>query len=75
VATVEEFLRRVKDRAEFRAQEGRSLSDAQREKLVEMAEEITTILRETEPRADQKAVLDELTKYERLTARLQGVKI
>ena len=75
VATVEEFLRRVKDRAEFRAQEGRSLSDAQREKLAQMAEEITSILRETEPKADPRAVLNELAKYERLNARLQGVKI
>jgi len=64
VATVEEFLGRVKDRAAFRAEEGRSLSDAQRQKLAQMGEEITSILRETEPKADEKAVLSELARLQ-----------
>lgn len=63
-ATVEEFLGRVKNRAEFRAQEGRTLSDPQRERLAKMAEEITAILREMEPKADEQDVLRELAKFE-----------
>lgn len=64
VATVEEFIERVKDRKSFREHEGRTLSDATRERLAKMAEEISVILRETQPMADEKDVLAELAKYE-----------
>lgn len=62
-ATVEEFLTRVKDRKSFRAHEGRSLSDGVRTRLAKMATEIEVILRETEPRADERDVLNELAKF------------
>lgn len=71
-ATVEEFLGRVKNRQEFRAQEGRNLSDPQRERLAKMAEEITSILRETEPKADEKAVLSELAKFEQFKFKIRA---
>jgi HK97 family phage prohead protease len=62
-ATVEEFLTRVKDRKSFRAHEGRTLSDGVRTRLAKMATEIEVILRETEPRADERDVLNELAKF------------
>ena len=63
-ATVEEFLTRVKDRKSFRAHEGRTLSDGVRTRLAKMATEIEVILRETEPRADERDVLNELIKFQ-----------
>jgi len=69
-ATVEEFLTRVKDRKSFRAHEGRTLSDGVRTRLAKMATEIEVILRETEPRADERDVLNELAKYLEAEARL-----
>lgn len=70
-ATIEEFAQRVKDRKSFREQEGRTLSDATRERLAKMASEIESILRETLPLADETAVLAELSKFEHLKF-LQG---
>ena len=62
-ATVEEFLTRVKDRKSFRAHEGRTLSDGVRTRLAKMATEIDSILRETEPRAEERDVLNEYAKF------------
>lgn len=62
-ATVEEFLGRVKDRKNFREHEGRTLSEGVRARLAKMNEEISVILRETEPKADEKDVLNELAKF------------
>ncbi len=74
-ATLEEWLARVKDRKNFREHEGRTLSESTRERLAKMAEEISAILVETAPRADEKAVLFELTKFMRSEAQLKGVQI
>uniref|UniRef100_A0A6H1ZF37 Putative peptidase n=1 Tax=viral metagenome TaxID=1070528 RepID=A0A6H1ZF37_9ZZZZ len=72
-ATLEEFMARVMDRKTFREQEGRTLSDLQRERLAKMATEIGTILGETQPRAEQGAVLGEISKFMRFEAQLRGV--
>lgn len=64
-STVEEFLARVKDRKTFRAEEGRTLSEATRGRLQKMVSEIEAILQETEPRASQADVLSELARYEK----------
>lgn len=63
-STVEEFLERVRDRKNFRAEEGRTLSEATRCRLQKMVTEIGSILEETAPRAEQAAVLNELAKFE-----------
>jgi phage head maturation protease len=62
-ATVEEFLARVQDRKQAREHDGRTLSAANRQRLAKMLEEITGILRETEPKADEGAVRSELAKF------------
>lgn len=62
-ATVEEFLARVSDRKAARAHEGRTLSEAQRQRLAKMQSEIGRILSETEPKADDQAVRDQLAKF------------
>jgi HK97 family phage prohead protease len=64
-STVEEFLLRVKDRKNFREAEGRTLSDLTRGRLQKMIEEISDILAETAPMADQADVLNELAKFEK----------
>ncbi|RPJ38659.1 MAG: hypothetical protein EHM35_03995, partial [Planctomycetaceae bacterium] len=74
-STLEEFLARVKDRKNFREQEGRTLSESTRGRLAKMVEEISAVLAETEPKADQGAVLFELTKFMRTEAQLKGVQI
>lgn len=63
VATIEEFATRVMDRKNFREQEGRTLSEATRERLAKMTSEIEAILRETQPMADEKDVLNEVSKF------------
>jgi len=62
-ATIEEFAARVMDRKNFREQEGRTLSEATRERLAKMTSEIEAILRETQPMADEKDVLNEVSKF------------
>ena len=71
-ATVEEFLTRVKDRKSFRAHEGRNLSEGVRTRLAKMAEEISVILRETEPKAAEKDVLNEYAKYLEFESKLRA---
>jgi HK97 family phage prohead protease len=63
VATIEEFEARVMDRKSFREHEGRTLSEATRERLAKMAEEISVILAETEPKADEMDVRNEIAKF------------
>lgn len=75
VATIEEFTARVKDRKDFREAEGRTLSEATRKRLAEMATEIEAILHETQPMADETAVLQEMSKFMRFEAQIQGVQI
>lgn len=62
-ATVEEFLGRVKARQAAREIEGRTLSEAQRQRLAKMQAEIADILRETEPKADETEVRNEVAKF------------
>ncbi len=61
--TIEEFVARVKDRKQWREQEGRTLSELVRGRLAKMAAEIEVILRETEPRAETSAVVSEYIKF------------
>lgn len=72
-ATIEEYLTRVQDRKTAREAENRTLSEGNRQRLAKMAEEITAILHETESKADEKAVLSELTKFMRFEAHTRGV--
>jgi HK97 family phage prohead protease len=64
-STVEEFLARVKDRKNFRESEGRTLSDLTRGRLAKMVEEISSILKETQPLADVNDVLSEMARFEK----------
>lgn len=64
-STVEEFLARVKDRKNFRAEEGRTLAEGTRGRLAKMAAEIEAILAETAPRADVSDVLHEIARFEK----------
>ncbi len=72
-STVEEFLARVQDRKNFRESEGRTLSELTRGRLAKMVSEIETVLAETQPMADENDVLNEIAKFERMNAQLQGV--
>jgi len=69
-ATVEEYLARVKDRKDFREQEGRTLSEGTRGRLAKMVEEISAVLAATEPKADEMAVLNEYAKFLELESNL-----
>ncbi len=62
-STIEEYLERVRDRKNFRANEGRNLSDATRGRLQKMVSEIDSILRETAPMADVTVVQNEYAKF------------
>lgn len=70
-SAIEEYLERVRDRKNFRANEGRNLSEATRGRLQKMVSEIDSILRETMPMADERSVLNEIAKFERLKSQLQ----
>jgi len=73
-STVEEFLTRVKDRKNFRADEGRSLSEQTRGRLQKMASEIEAILAETAPKADMADVINELAKFEKFNLTYRGAR-
>lgn len=75
VATIEEFSARVMDRKAFRESEGRTLSEATRERLAKMATEIEAVLADTQPMADEKDVLNEISKFLFNQSQLRGVKI
>lgn len=79
VSTVADYIERVKERAEFRAKEGRVLSGANRSRikaLVESLQEVTAdleqLLMDTEPKADPAVVLGLFAEYQRLEAQLLG---
>jgi HK97 family phage prohead protease len=72
VATIEEFALRVKDRASFRAGEGRTLSEDTRTRLAKMISELDVVLRETEPKADERDVLSEFARYLQFESKLRG---
>jgi HK97 family phage prohead protease len=74
-STVEEFLTRVKDRKNFRENEGRTLSETTRGRLQKMVSEIESILAETAPMANEADVLYELAKFESIKSKIQGVSI
>lgn len=61
--TLQEFVMRVQDRKAARELEGRTLSGPVRGQLAKMVTDIETILRETEPKADPKAVASEYVKF------------
>jgi len=73
-STVEEFLARVKDRKNFRADEGRSLSEQTRGRLQKMASEIEAILAETAPKANEADVISELAKFEKFNLTYRGAR-
>lgn len=75
VATIEEFAARVMDRKSFREQDGRTLSEATRERLAKMVSEIEAVLAETAPKANEMDVLSEVSKFMRIEAQLKGVQI
>lgn len=75
VATIEEFTARVMDRKAFRESEGRTLSEATRERLAKMATEIEAVLADTQPMADEKDVLNEVSKFLFNQSQIRGVQI
>lgn len=72
-STIEEFLGRVKERKNFRAEEGRTLSEATRGRLQKMVSEIEAVLAETAPMATEADVLNELAKFRNTESKLLGV--
>ena len=79
VSTVAEYLKRVDERREFRAKEGRVLSSANRERIKSLVESLTAVgadlqklLADTEPKADQTLVLQAYASYQRTLAQLNG---
>lgn len=82
LAMVKEFDRRISDIKEMRAKQGRVLSEANRkrigsllEALTAVADDLTTLLAETEPKADPKAARALFAEFQRLEARFNGVVI
>lgn len=73
-STVEEFLARVRDRKNFREQEGRTLSEATRGRLAKMVSELSAILSETQAKADETDVLREFSKFLQFESILRGVQ-
>ncbi len=73
-STVEEFLARVKDRKNFRAEEGRSLSEQTRGRLTKMVSELEAVLAETAPKADMADVINELAKFEKFNLTYKGTR-
>lgn len=71
-STLEEYLKRVQDRHDFRADEGRTLSDDVLGRLAKMGEEITSIMRECEPKATDEEVRAVVGEWMRVEAMLEG---
>ena len=71
-STVEEFLARVKDRKTFREQEGRTLSDGTRNRLAKMVTELEAVLTETEPKANEEDVRNEVARFYELESKLRA---
>jgi HK97 family phage prohead protease len=75
VATaVADYVKRVQDRQEFRAHEGRTISGSVQETLAKMAVEIQAILKACEPKASEEEVQKALTNYLNLEAQLAGIE-
>lgn len=73
VATIlDEYVKRVKDRKDFRAHEGRNLSEELLAQLNKTAEEIQVILRECEPKVSQEEMRRLLGEVARTEAVLAG---
>lgn len=77
-----EYLKRIEDRRDFRAKEGRVLSSANRERikalvgsLHDVAGDLEQLLMETEPKADPTLVLQAYVEYQATVARLNGAKL
>lgn len=80
VSIVEEFSQRAKDRNDFRQKEGRVLSTATRNRIIQLLDglkvvslDLETLLKETEPKADPATVRTLFIEYQRLQAQLNGV--
>lgn len=78
--TVQEYLERVQSRKDFREKAGRVLSQANRERIKSLIDDLTAVsgdlnqlLIETEPKMDQGLVLAQLAEFERLTMEI-GIK-
>lgn len=82
VSAVEEYLRRAKDRQDFRAKEGRVLSEANRKRIATLLESLTSVQQElaellaaTEPKANPDTVKHLFIEYQRISAQLNGVQV
>jgi len=71
-STLEDYVRRVKDRKDLRAHEGRTLTEEVLERLAKMDEAITSIIRECEPKASEAEVREVLGEWMRVEAQLAG---
>lgn len=84
LTSVGAVIRRIKSLADLRAKEGRTISAANRARLsrhldtlAEMRSDIEKLLADTDPDSDPKAataLTEEFLKYQRITARLLGVR-
>lgn len=82
LAAVKEFDRRVSSLREMRAKQGRVLSETNRkrigsllEALTAVADDLNTLLAETEPKADPQKALALFAEFQRLEATINGVPI
>lgn len=81
VSIVEEYVKRAKDRADFRTKEGRVLSSATRSRITTLLDNLKAVsldldqlLKDTEPKADSVTQARKLfIEYQRITAQLNGV--
>lgn len=80
-AIVEEYVKRAKERGDFRTKEGRTLSTATRNRIAQLLDSLKAVsldldqlLKETEPKADTATEARRLfIEYQRTIAQLNGV--
>jgi HK97 family phage prohead protease len=82
VSTLDAYVDRVKNRHEFRAKEGRVLSEANRKRikalvasLDDVAGDLRDLLTATEPKADPQLVTRTYAEFQQILAKLNGAQI
>lgn len=74
LAALEEFVARVKDLSDLRANEDRHLSATHRERLMVIEQSVVELLKASAPRADMSATIAAYAEAQRTFARLNGVR-
>jgi len=77
--TIAEYVERLKNRREFRAKEGRTLSTSNRNRIKSLVESLTAVkddlvqlLVETEPKADPLLITQTYAEFQHIVAKLNG---